>query len=134
MTREEIKELLPIMQAWAEGKIIQFRKKGTVEWVDLYEDDLRVSSAYHYRIKSEPKYRPFKSQEECWEEMHNHPDFGWVKRINGGYKQIMAIHIDIFNKHCADFAGQTGTACFEFEYIYKKYTFTDGTPFGIKEE
>ena len=66
--------------------------------------------------------------------MHNHPDFGWVKRINGGYKQIMSIHIDIFNKHCAGFAGQTGTACFEFEYIYKKYTFTDGTPFGIKEE
>ena len=73
-----MKELLPIMQAWAEGRIIQFRKKGTVEWVDLYEDDLRVSSAYHYRIKPEPKYRPFKTQEECWHEMHKHPDFGWV--------------------------------------------------------
>ena len=56
------------------------------------------------------------------------------KKINGGYKQIMAIHIDIFNKHCADFAGQTGTACFGFEYIYNNYTFVDGTPFGIKEE
>ena len=131
MTREEAKELLPIMQAFAEGKTIEFRQYGgawkvarTPTW----------SSSLVYRIKPEPKYRPFRTQEECWEEMHNHPDFGWVKRINGGYKQIMAIHIDIFNKHCADFAGQTGTASFVFEYIYKKYTFTDGTPFGIKEE
>lgn len=83
---------------------------------------------------TEPTYRPFKNQEECWNEMLKHQPFGWVKRINGGYKQIMAIHMDMFNKHCADFAGQTGTACFELEYIYKNYTFTDGTPFGIKEE
>ena len=131
MTREEAKELLPIIQAWAEGKNIQFLCDG--EWHDINQADFTCYPD-KYRIKPEPKYRPFKTQEECWNEMHNHPDFGWVKRINGGYKQIMAIHTDIFNKHCADFAGQTGTACFEFEYIYKKYTFTDGTPFGIKEE
>lgn len=131
MTREEAKKLLPIMQAFAEGKTIEYRGcdgawkvAQTPTW----------SSCLFYRIKPEPKYRPFKTQEECWNEMHNHPDFGWVKRINGGYKQIMAIHTDIFFKHCADFAGQTGAACFGFEYIYKKYTFTDGTPFGIKEE
>lgn len=134
MTREEAKELLPIIQAYAEGKTIQIKKEG--DWLEVGENtEVYFSeSPSDYRIKSEPKYRPFKNQEECWEEMHNHPDFGWVKRINGGYKQIMAIHIDIFNKHCAEFAGQTGTACFTFEYIYIKYTFTDGTPFGIKEE
>ena len=131
MTREEAKELLPIMQAFAEGKTIEYRGYGgawKVAQTPIW------SSSLDYRIKPESKYRPFKTQEECWNEMHNHPDFGWVKRINGGYKQIMSIHTDIFNKHCAGFAGQTGTACFEFEYIYKKYTFTDGTPFGIKEE
>lgn len=135
MTREQAKELLPIIQAYAEGKDIQWRNH-CKNWIDIDERDGLITEfpLIAYRIKPEPKYRPFKNQEECWEEMHNHPDFGWVKRINGGYKQIMAIHIDIFNKHCADFAGQTGTACFEFEYIYKKYTFTDGTPFGIKEE
>lgn len=131
MTREEAKEMLPIMQAFAEGKTIEFRAYGGAWKV---ANTPTWSSHLIYRIKPEPKYRPFKTQEECWNEMHNHPDFGWVKRINGGYKQIMTIHIDIFNKHCAGFAGQTGTACFAFEYIYKKYTFTDGTPFGIKEE
>ena len=131
MTREEAKELLPIMQAFAEGKTIEYRTSGGA-WKVAHTPTW--SSCLSYRIKPEPKYRPFRNVEECWQEMHNHPDFGWVKRINGGYKQIMAMHIDIFNKHCAGFAGQTGTACFEFEYIYKKYTFTDGEPFGVKEE
>ena len=83
---------------------------------------------------TEPAYRPFKDKEECWNEMLKHQPFGWTKKINGGYKHIMAIHMDMFNKHCADFAGQTGIACFELEYIYKNYTFADGTPFGIKED
>lgn len=131
MTREEAKEWIPIIQAFADGKTIEFFKQG--EWYELNDPDF-MWSAYKYRIKPEPKYRPFKTQEECWQEMLKHQPFGWVKKIDGGYKQIMAIHIDIFNRHCADFAGQTGTACFEFEYIYKNYTFNDGTPFGIKEE
>lgn len=135
MTREEAKELLPIIQAFAEGKDIQMRNITDDGWDDIDDDRMSFcAKAVAYRIKPEPKYRPFRTQEECWEEMHKHPDFGWVKKINGGYKQIMAIHMDIFDKHCADFVGQTGTACFEFEYIYKNYTFTDGTPFGITSE
>ena len=128
MTREEIKELLPIMQAWAEGKIIQFRKKGTVQWVDLYEDDLRVSSAYHYRIKPEPKYRPFESQEECWNEMHKHPDFGWVKDYNTGY----LCQINCF--HPGHHIGIDNKVAINFECAFIDYLFPDGAPFGIKEE
>ena len=126
MTREEAKELLPIMQAWAEGKAVQFRKKGTVEWVDLYEDDLRVSPAYHYRINPEPKYRPFKSQEECWQEMHKHPDFGWV--INEGvYMIVQSIYNDeIYTAELLD--------NIDYKYAVENLIFTDGTPFGIKEE
>ena len=126
MTREEMKELLPIMQAWAEGKIIQFRKKGTVEWVDLYEDDLRVSSAYHYRIKPEPKYRPFKTQEECWEEMHKHHDFGWGLNNIGEYVNLSRI----LNEGIYFTKGNG----FDFSKALQGFRFTDGTPFGIKEE
>ena len=28
---------------------------------------------------TEPSYRPFKSQEECWNEMQKHQPFGWIK-------------------------------------------------------
>ena len=133
MTREQAKELLPIMQAWAEGKAIQFRKKGTSEWVDFYEDDLRVSSAYYYRIKSEPKYRPFKTQEECWNEMLKHQPFGWLKSIRKQEK----VHIGrVFE--VKDFAlitlsineGINNSS----SYFFNEYTFADGTPFGIKKE
>lgn len=130
MTREEAKELMPFIQAFAEGKTVEFLNNNG-KWEEL-EDILFCREPKYYRIKSEPKYRPFKSKEECWLEMQKHEPFGWVKKINGGYKQIMAIHTDMFNKHCADFAGRTGTTCFELEYIYKNYTFVDGAPFGIK--
>ena len=113
------------MQAFAEGKAIQFRKKGTSEWVDLYEDDLRVSSAYHYRIKPEPKYRPFKSQEECWQEMHKHPDFGWV--TDGYYKSTISVKSD-------SIVVTISSLEYDFGKAYIHFTFADGTPFGIKEE
>ena len=135
MTREEMKELLPIMQAWAEGKIIQFRKKGTVEWVDLYEDDLRVSSAYHYRIKPELKYRPFKTQEECWNEMLKHQPFGWAKSKKGErHFSIGSVLWDNdFNDVFVTFAfdGMLGRSS---KSVFEDFTFDDGTPFGIKEE
>ena len=130
MTREEIKELLPIMQAWAEGKAIQFRKKGTSEWVDLYEDDLRVSSAYHYRIKPEPKYRPFKSQEECWNEMLKHQPFGWIEhKETEDYYNILGIcKITEITKIL-----MSDCSC-AFPELFDEFIFIDGTPFGIKEE
>lgn len=115
------------MQAWAEGKIIQFRKKkGTVEWVDLYEDDLRVSSAYYYRIKPESKYRPFKSQEECWNEMHKHPDFGWVVAKDS---KIM-YHVGVVGLGYV----LIDSMSLIFSEAFADYEFTDGKPFGIKEE
>lgn len=135
MTREEIKELLPIMQAWADGKAMQFRKKGTVEWVDLYEDDLRVSPAYHYRIKPESQYRPFKDQEECWNEMLKHQPFGWVKSKKS--ERHFSIGSVLWNNDFNDvfvtfaFDGMLGRSS---KSVFEDFTFADGTPFGIKEE
>ena len=125
MLREEAKEMLPIIQAWAEGKAIQFRMKGTVEWIDYQEDELRLSSLYHYRVKPETNYRPFKTQEECWSEMHKHPDFGWVVTKNCR----VVYHIDsVYNALLIGYIG------YSFDEMYQKYEFTDGTPFGIREE
>ena len=133
MTREEIKELLPIMQAWTEGKIIQFRKKGTVEWVDLYEDNLRFSSAYHYRIKPEPKYRPFKTQEECWNEMLKHQPFGWLKSIKKQEKVHIGRVFEVKDYVLITLSINEGINN-NPSYFFDEYTFADGTPFGIKKE
>ena len=130
MTIEEIKEAAKVMEAYANGKKIQYLNDDN-EWIDapnpLFDWDNCV-----YRIKPEPKYRPFKSQEECWNEMHHHPDFGWIKgNVTGEYKQIIRVYDYgtelIFN------ISYNSTADYSPEMMFSSYTFTDGTPFGIKE-
>ena len=132
MTREEVKKLLPIIQAFAEGKTIQERKLGTTDWIDT-ETPCFNSTWAEFRIKSEPKYKPFESQEECWNEMHKHPDFGWVKgNVTGEYKQVIRVFSNgtelIFNVSC------NNSMDYSPVMMFSSYTFTDGTPFGIKEE
>ena len=58
MTREEVKDLLPILQAFAEGKQIQKLSSGF--WVDV--DSFYSNNTETYRIKLSPKYRPFAKQ------------------------------------------------------------------------
>ena len=91
MTREEVKEMLPIMQAYAEGKTIQFWDEG--QWSDLFESDF-YKSPDRYRIKPEPKYRPFNTKEECWNEMMKHHPFGWVKAPDGNFFSIDMVHYE----------------------------------------
>ena len=123
MTREEAKDLLPIIQAWAEGKNIQFLSDG--EWHDINQADFTCYPD-KYRIKPEPKYRPFKNQEECWQEMHNHPNFGWLKRNSTG----RYVHISVVSSDNLMF----GSKGYDYKAAFECYTFTDGTPFGIKKE
>ena len=122
MTREEAKKLLPIMQAFVEGKEIEMIMS-TGKWgtTDLFCPDL-----YEYHIKPEPKYRPFKTQEECWQEMHKHPDFGWVIR-SGVYLNISGVYCDTIYT-LEDSNG------IHFDYAFLELIFTDGAPFGVKEE
>lgn len=129
MTRKEAKELLPVIQAFAEGKTIEVRV-GNDSWVKTDEVYGGRNNDYDYRIKSEPKYRPFKDAEECWQEMQKHQPFGWLKdKEDGHYTLITAI-----NKTEVDQIALNGNTGWLFCSISKFYTFADGTPFGIKEE
>lgn len=126
MTREKAKELLPIIQAFAEGKIIQVWANDT--WQD--EESPLFWAYAQFRIKpeqkSEPKYRPFKNQEECWNEMRKHLDFGWV--ISKFSNIIYHINVISDDHICVDETSLT------YSEIFENYIFTDGEPFGIKEE
>ena len=123
MTREEAKELLPFIQAFAEGKTIQVWASDT--WED--EEYPCFGELSQFRIKPEPKYRPFESQEECWNEMLKHQPLGWLrsKRIKDIYQLIT-----IRNHEIRIFADLP----LYFSRAYREYEFLDGTPFGIKEE
>lgn len=132
MTREEIKKVLPVIQAFTEGKIIQ-TKNGDETWITIgKEADLNIESIAEYpdcfRIKPEPKYRPFKDSDECWQEMLTHQPFGWVK-YQCDFFQI--IHVD---DNLIGYGSACGTILHsKFEDIFKNSTFADGAPFGVKE-
>ena len=120
MIREEAKVLLPIIQAFAEGKVIECRTKPSlVEGTDVPNDwtemkEIEFWNNTEYRIKQEQKFRPFKNEEECWQEMLKHQPFGWVK-TDSGYEQIWHVN-----------EGD------DFNATFKYSTFADGTPFGVK--
>ena len=99
MTREESKEFFPIMQAFAEGEVIECRTKpsavkGTYipnDWTEMKEIEFWNNT--EYRVKPEQKYRPFRDAKECWQEMQKHQPFGWVKLkdTESGYYMLKGI-------------------------------------------
>ena len=133
MDRNQAKEFYPILQAFAEGKVIEFKTKpGTIstgipnEWTEM--EDIHFWSNVEYRIKPDPKYRPFKDAEECWQEMLKHQPFGWIKGKEDEYHTFITT---VDNNDAMSLSGNSG---WSFLGIMNNYTFADGTPFGMKEE
>ena len=124
MTREEIKEAVKVMEAYADGKKVQKQDINGL-WIDC-DNPMFDWASFNYRIKPGPKYGPFETQEECWNEMLKHQPFGWVKSPRGELFCIDKVFEEgIVYKH---------SSCHFNEYLEGQYSFVDGTPFGIKEE
>ena len=129
MTREEAKQLLPIIQAFAEGKAIESRciKGDKSLWYD--DEDPSFDNDLEYRLKTEPKYLPFANAEECFAEMQKHQPLGWVKdKKDGHYVLITGVDDDTCGMSL------NGNAAWSLSGIMDLFTFSDGTPFGILEE
>ena len=93
MTREEAKTMLPIIQAYAEGKEIEIFDKTTKMWRTAMLPHFDCDTK-NYRIKPEREYRPFKDAEECWQEMQKHRPFGWVKDKKDVHHRALIRSID----------------------------------------
>ena len=129
----EIKKCLPILQAMAEDKTVQYLMEQYNKWEDLDSEDdglnieTLINHPEYYRIKPSPKYRPFKDAEECWSEMLKHQPFGWIKDKKSNIRtQILYLH-----SHGLDTSYSEATS---FGAIFSNFTFADGQPFGVKEE
>ena len=132
MTKEEAKEFYPVLKAFAEGKIIETRRKPSAvkgtdvpnEWTEMKEIEFWNNT--EYRVKSEPKYRPFKDAEECWHEMLKHKPFGWVKstlfKDFALVKRVTTLYVEI-NRDIVD-----------YKDALEKFTFADDNNFGVKVE
>ena len=128
MDRNQAKELLPIIKAFGEGKDIEMRSKNPHAQLNGWAKmDEFIFGNFEYRIKPEPKYRPFKNAEECWEEMQKHQPFWWTKWNDVRYNiyVVSSTSVCLINGNCANM---------DFAYAYQKLTFADGTPFGVKVE
>lgn len=127
MNRKEAAELLPIIKAFSEGKVIQVEQKNgwvDADWANVSFDDY---PSYKYRIKPEPKYRPFKDAEECLKEMLKHQPFGWVKCKGDGSLGLITLIINEESIYINSIGSNS-------ERTMREFTFADGTPFGILEE
>lgn len=134
MDREKAKALLPIIQAFAEGKTVQ--TKNGARWINIDDrDDLNIESVAAYtdcfRVKPKTVYRPFKDAEECWQEMQKHQPFGWLKDKADGYKVTIT---KVNDDEKTDNMSINGNGSWDFQGIMHYYTFADRIPFGIKEE
>lgn len=129
MTREEAKKAAEVMMAYADGKDVEYRLYGDNKWETFNGNDKEHHLTidffnYIYRIKKEPSYRPFKSKEECWNELLKHQPFGWTM-AREAFRQVLTIG------NCyVCFNGIT----LDYNEAFNEVKFSDGTPFGIKEE
>ena len=132
MDRNQAKEFYPILQAFSEGRVIESRTKpSTVKGTDVPNDwtemkEIEFWNNTEYRVKPEQKYRPFRDAKECWEEMQKHQPFGWVKstlfKDLALVKRVTTLYVEI-NRDIIDYKDSL-----------EKFTFADGTPFGVKLE
>ena len=130
MNRKEAAEILPIIKAFAEGKVIECRTKPSAvkgtdvpnDWTEMKE--IEYWNNIEYRIKKDPTYRPFNDAEECWQEMQKHQPFGWVKstlfKDLALVKRVTTLYIEI-NRDIID-----------YKDALEKFTFADDTNFGVK--
>lgn len=134
MTRDELKKAMPILTAFVEGKTIQRYDHNTGNW-DEEVEQLHTADLFlwpsDFRIKPEPKYRPFKDGAECWETVKKE-GFDWVK-IKGDPTNL-SVGIAVVNDCEMFLSGEYSKKGIGYEEAFEKLTFVDGTPFGMKEE
>lgn len=138
MDRNQAKEFYPILQAFAEGRVIECRTKPSFiegtdvpnDWTEIKEIEFWNNTEYRIKpdSKAKAKYRPFANVEECWTEMKKHQPFGWVKDKKDGY-YVLITAVDN-----GDYMSLSGNSGWSFYSLMKDYTFSDDTPFGIKVE
>lgn len=131
MTREHVKSILPILQAYADGKEIQAQGKngvGVSDWVDISDCHQFSTTLFNYRVKPEPKYRAFKSSDEAVGETKKHEPFGWIEEKNGNFKMLI-LSFDDDGVLVGDY--EDNKEFISYETLFLHHTFIDDTPFGI---
>ena len=122
----KVSEQIAIMKAYEDGKTIERRAFFTSEWksIDNINNYQFNFAEYEYRIKPVPKYRPYESVDEAFNEAEKHGF--WVKSKD----KHSLFFIDIFE------AAGNGDIyvghCHVGAFIEKFIWFDDCSPCGVK--
>ena len=94
----KVSEQIAIMKAYEDGKTIEVKFYGETEWESIvYVEDFPFDFVRNeYRVATKPKYRPYKSVEEAFNEAKKH-EF-WAKEISTGF----IINVGAFGENFED--------------------------------
>ena len=123
----KVSEQIAIMKAYEDGKAIERTIRDESEWKSLeYVEDYPFDFVLNeYRIASKPKYRPYKSVEEAFNEAKKH-EF-WTKEISTGF----IINVGAFGENFEDiYINGYNQNNFLDKFVWAD----DNSPCGIKIE
>ena len=123
----KVSEQIAIMKAYEDGKTIEVKRYDETKWksIDNIENYKFNFSCYEYRIKPVPKYRPYKSVEEAFNEAKKH-EF-WTKEISTGF----IINVGAFGENFEDIYINGYN---QNNFLNKFVWADDNSPCGIKIE
>lgn len=121
----KVSEQIAIMIAYQDLETIEQKRFDKTEWESIvYDENFQFDfSEYEYRIKSVPKYRPYKSVEEAFNDAKKHGF--WVKNKSHNLRMIGIIE--------GTESGRLYIGGFNAsEYLNNFVWHDDGSPCGVK--
>ena len=127
------KEKIEIMQSYEDGKEIEMLIDGKWEFIAIPHWNWELTD---YRVKEEPKYRPYKDTEEMINDFCERSGakrstmgepFIWVK-----YKAEVNIAKCLITSFTDSFA-YISSKKYSLSELFDDFTYCDGTPIGKKE-
>ena len=121
----KVSEQIAIMKAFEDGKTIEVKRYDKTKWesivyIDNYQFDF---VSYEYRIATEPKYRPYESVEEAFNDAKKHGF--WMKHKSSGR---ICFSTRFLEERNTIYINSQASVCGLGDYIW----LDDGSPCGVK--
>lgn len=121
MTKEEAAHLSDVLKAYSEGKEIEHLRTDGV-WDCICKDPIFTEGPMRYRIKPEPKYRPYANAEEFLKAQKEHGPYMFAN-----FKYFLPLSL---RDNKVMFQDEKDSELVRFdELVYVQWQ--DGTPCGI---
>ena len=121
----KVSEQIAIMKAYEDGKTIEQKRLDGTEWGSIvYVEDFPFDFvANEYRIKTEPKYRPYESVEEAFNDAKKHGF--WMKHKPSGR---ICFSTRFLEERNTIYINSQSSVCGLDDYVW----LDDGSPCGVK--